>query len=175
MTLLPGRILHVFEFTKRFSLLRRFAITSLVTFVLIGLGLGYLIGQAVENSALAEARIATYHDLRGKLGAQLRHADLAGRISSSRRATLSGLVHHGILSDRVVRVKIWNRLGVVVYSSDSAISGARFPIDDGLQAALRGKLASDVSNLSAARTGTTVDSGSCFRFMRLYPFMAVPR
>jgi putative nucleotidyltransferase with HDIG domain len=50
----------------------------------------------------------------------------------------------------VVRVKIWNRDGTVIYSNDKSLIGKRFPVSEQLRAALNGELVAEVSNLTRA-------------------------
>lgn len=54
-----------------------------------------------------------------------------------------------LLADPVVRVKIWNSSGRIIYSDEPALIGARYPLDGGEARALRtGGVQADVSDLS---------------------------
>src|SRR5205823_5591823 len=48
----------------------------------------------------------------------------------------------------VVRVKVWRRDGTVLFSESRDLVGRRFEVDDDLEAAFRGEVEADVTDLS---------------------------
>jgi hypothetical protein len=135
---------------ERFTLLQRFALTSLVVVVLLGLTLAYFLGRSVEDTALGAARQTAYDTLHGPLVSSLRPEDLRRPMTGSRFAEFDQFITRSIKSDRTLRVKIWSTNGTVIYSDAHAIVGKRFPLEPDLAAALHGKLVSDVSSLNEA-------------------------
>jgi putative nucleotidyltransferase with HDIG domain len=127
---------------------QRFGATSLVVFVLLGVAMGFLLSNQIETTALASARQNAYDTLHDRLLANIHPADLQHPMSQSRYATFSRFVWEQVLSRRTVRVKIWNQWGVVTYSNDPKELGKKFEIEEGLAAALHGRVASDVSSLT---------------------------
>jgi signal transduction histidine kinase len=61
---------------------------------------------------------------------------------------INTVVHERILSERVVRVKVWTPDGRIVYSDEPRLIGQNFDLGAGERAALRtGRIAADLSNL----------------------------
>ena len=64
------------------------------------------------------------------------------------RAKIDTVVHQRVLSERVVRVKIWTEHGNIVYSDEPRLIGRTFDLGAGERTALRsGREAADLSNL----------------------------
>ncbi len=68
--------------------------------------------------------------------------------------------HEG--SAAISRIKIWNRAHEIVYSDDTSLIGHHFQGDDELAAALRGRVESDVSDLSHAENASERKFGKLF-------------
>jgi two-component system, NarL family, sensor kinase len=108
-----------------------------------------ILGQAVQGIALDGARQTAYDDLHARLLKRISPQELTvGRMTSQRYRAFDAFIRGGILSDRTIRVKVWNRRGTVIYSDDPRISGRTFPMEGELSEALDGKLVSEVSQLS---------------------------
>jgi GAF domain-containing protein len=60
------------------------------------------------------------------------------------------LIRNDILLGHIVRVKIWSKSGMVVYSDEEGLAGRSFPVSDELEKALDGKIGMDVSTLEKA-------------------------
>jgi signal transduction histidine kinase len=70
--------------------------------------------------------------------------------SDPTRATerLDPLVRHRMLDDALVRVKLWNAAGVIVYSDDRRLIGRRFPLEaDALAALTTPRTEAEISDL----------------------------
>lgn len=132
----------------RLTLLQRFALTSLAVFLMLGVVLAIILGQRVQSIALNEARQTAYDTLHSRLLQHVSPQDLAGQMTGERYRTFDTFFRSSILSERTIRVKVWNSHGTVVYSDDRAILGHTFPIEGELSEALHGELASDVSDLA---------------------------
>lgn len=134
---------------SRWTLSWRFAVTSFVVFLLLGVSLAVILGQAVQGIALSEARQTAFDDLHTRLVHQIMRRDLvAGRMTPERYAAFDAFVKRDIISDRTIRVKVWTPSGAVLYSDDRKIVGHTFPVAGELADALRGDLASEVSELT---------------------------
>jgi len=83
-------------------------------------------------------------------------------------ASLDRLVRTRILrGSSVVRVKIWNRPGRIVYSDEPRLIGASYPIPaDERDEFMTSKIDAEVSDLRSPRTGSSAGSGSCSRCTR---------
>lgn len=133
----------------RSSLLVRFSLLSLAVLLCIALGLGWLIQRQMEHTALVQQadEIAVVVD--GALGQKLTVRDLNGPAIPAERARWAGLARQLLAADRhLVRIKVWDLSGRVIYSNNPQQIGQRFPIDQELGAALSGRRSMDVSNLT---------------------------
>src|SRR5579859_4041912 len=134
----------------RLTLVQRFALASLLVFVGLGVAIGYLLNGFIVDTALQSARNTAYDTEHGRLVHWLTPADLSRPMTGRRYQQFQAFVQQSILSRRTVRVKVWNPRGVVIYSDDRSIVGKRYDVEDQLAQALKGNLASDVSNLTRA-------------------------
>jgi hypothetical protein len=89
--------------------------------------------------------------VQGVLGRHLTATSLTPAARPRARAWWGGLAQQLLLADpHLVRIKVWNTRGQVIYSNDPAQIGQSFPIDTNLRTALAGQRAMDVSDLSEA-------------------------
>src|SRR5438477_2287732 len=104
----------------------------------------YARGQAVRNArdiAIAQGRAAIVPFL------------VDGLLTGDEKAlaALDGKVRARVLSDRVVRVKVWDSAGRIVYSDEPGLIGQSFPLRQEERAALATGLAhAELSDLSSA-------------------------
>jgi len=128
--------------------------TSVTQFVLAGLAAVVLISAGtiyvVRRNATAEA-IGNARDIAGIDGhaiAEPMLSDGALTGDAAALARINTVVHERILSERVVRVKVWTPAGRIVYSDEPRLIGQTFDLGAGERAALRtGKIDADLSNL----------------------------
>ena len=60
---------------------------------------------------------------------------------------IDALIRDTLLSANIVRIKIWNRAGLLIYSDDSSIMGKTFPITKEMMEAFHGEIATEISRL----------------------------
>jgi two-component system, NarL family, sensor kinase len=107
-----------------------------------------VVREVATDQALAEARQLTLVSAR-LVEQRLTEGLLTGDAISS--AAVSRIVHDAVLPGPIVRVKIWDRGGRIIYSDESRLIGAQYPLDDeDLEVLERGGVVSEVSDLSAA-------------------------
>ena len=149
---MPVALQRLLSFLPRLSsstLLQRFAAASFLVILILGFVLAVILGQTVQSVALNEARQSAYDDLHARLLHQVSPADLTqSRMTGKRYRAFDSFIRGSILSDRTIRVKVWNSQGLVIYSDDGRIVGHRFPIEGELSEALHGALVSEVSTLA---------------------------
>ena len=134
---------------KRVTLLLQFSIISLVLMVVIGIMLGWSLTNYFQQAAINQQRDAIRDLVPPIVGDHITddvlmngaHDDSYKRIELA----LSSLGGAGL-----VRVKIWNRDGRVVYSDDPKLIGQKFPMTDDLQESLTGLTVADLSLLNKA-------------------------
>jgi two-component system NarL family sensor kinase len=135
-------------------LFARFALTGLVAMIFIGV-IGFLIiRQSATSSALLEAKQLTELAGRGIAEPLITPAVLRGdRVALAR---LDRTVHQRILQGTpIVRVKIWDANGRIVYSDAPQLIGANFTLGpDELHTLRVGGIDADASNLSRPENRT---------------------
>src|SRR5256885_10676170 len=117
---------------SRLSLIARFSITSLVLLAGLSVLLGWGLTQQFEQQAIEERKDAVSSLVPQVIGSYLTDDLLAnGARGQSYQGIDQALSYLGGLG--LVRVKIWNRQGVVIYSDDFTLIGKRFPPSGGLR------------------------------------------
>lgn len=111
--------------------------------VSIGAWLGHEIASSAVNRAAA---IATAY-AESIVATQLREHTSGGAIDNEARAALDRVFVEGPLRRKVVRFKLWDPEGRILYSSDDTQAGRRFPVEGLLAAAFKGAVQSRVSDL----------------------------
>jgi len=124
----------------------QFVLAGLAAVVLISAGTIYVVRRNATTEAIRNAR-----DIAGIDGHAIAEPMLSDGVLNGDAATLARLntvVHERILSERVVRVKVWTPDGRVAYSDEPRLIGQAFDLGAGERAALRtGKIDADLSNL----------------------------
>jgi len=128
-------------------LVRRFAVGSLAAFLLTGVGVAAIMARAVrsqgEAGATFHARTVAIEVVRPLLVPD----DLAAPATGARNEELRRIVDSRVLSDgRIVRVKLWDTNGTILFSDDPQLVGRHFPGEPD-PPVLRGEEVSDVSDL----------------------------
>jgi two-component system, NarL family, sensor kinase len=124
----------------------QFVLAGLAAVVLISAGTIYVVRRNATTEAIRNARDIATIDGHAVAEPVLDDGVLTG--DQAALARLNTVVHERILSDRVVRVKIWTNEGRIVYSDEPRLIGQTFDLGPGERAALRtGKVAADLSRL----------------------------
>ncbi len=131
------------------SLLVRFTLVSLFVTVLIATGLAWRLESALARDAFSGVAANTADQATNVLNKHLTVADLKAALQGERYKEIDTLIHNTLLSANIVRIKIWNRQGLLIYSDDKGIMGKTFPVERDLQEAFRGEIASDITTLQA--------------------------
>ncbi len=124
----------------------QFVLAGLAAVVLISAGTIYVVRHNATTEAIRNAR-----DIASILGHSVAAPVLADGVLTgdpTGLANLNEVVHARVLSDQVVRVKVWTPEGHIVYSDEPRLIGQTFDLGAGERAALRtGKVDADLSNL----------------------------
>jgi diguanylate cyclase (GGDEF)-like protein len=154
-------------------LLRNFALLSAVPIILLGIALGQYLKTAIRHRSLADAR-QTATILAGvAVQPQLTPADLTGGLAPDRVQALDRAFAQ--TDGQVARVKIWNSNFEVVYSNDHAEIGQTFAASDELQAALSGRVGSEVDGLTSAENVGDRSFGSLLEVYAPLHFTEAPQ
>lgn len=159
----------LFECHQRVSLTWRFAIAALVAVVVVGYALTQITGTVIAGNVRKEGELDARDEAR-HITSRLTPADLETPMSGDRLESLDQYVRSDIVSDRVGRVKIWNRNSALIYSDDRAEIGGIFPDNGELEEALEGKTVSEIEkpskteNENEARFGQLLEVYTPIRF-----------
>jgi two-component system NarL family sensor kinase len=125
----------------------QFVLAGLAAVVLISAGTIYVVRRNATTEAISQAR-----EVAGIDGHALAEPNLVDGLvdgDPGARAKIDAVVRQRILSERVVRVKVWTSTGHIVYSDEPRLVGRTFELGAGERSALRsGKVAADLSNLN---------------------------
>src|ERR687897_2800074 len=128
---------------RRPTLLTKFSLLSLLVIVALGFGVGYVLQERIERRGLHEA--TKLAEAITKLGVQpiILPGDLAAGHNESH---LDALDEQLKLRDfdalGILRLKVFNEDGVIVYSDERSIVGEAHPDSPGVRAALAGRIGS---------------------------------
>jgi len=132
----------------RVSFSRQFHLGALVWLVVAMLVSGLWLGRQIKQSSVNRAAAIAAVYVESVLITQLHNRTHLAQFDAQTHAELDRVFLRGPLQRKVVRFKLWNAEGSIVYSSDHAQIGRSFPVDDMLAEALAGELQSRVSDLS---------------------------
>jgi diguanylate cyclase (GGDEF)-like protein len=145
---------------RRWSLLRKFTVLSLVCFAVLGVALSQLLAHQIRQRALSNT-VGSAELLSGTIASsQLRPSDLAaGGMEPARARALDAALAQARSEGRIARFKIWSRAGQIVYSDDRDAIGKRFAVEEDLQEALGGETHSGITHGEAAEQAGERDLG----------------
>ena len=124
-----------------------FLVAALLVLSVITAALALAQRRVATAEAIRDARTLTNLEATDVIGPALNDAAL---VPGPAYDALDRIVQTRVLGSHVVRVKIWDATGRVVYSDDRELVGERFQLGDEEQEALRSGLTSaDVSDLEA--------------------------
>jgi C4-dicarboxylate-specific signal transduction histidine kinase len=131
------------------SIVWRFAITSLIVFGLIGVGIAALRAGDLRASSEEAAQVRAELIAGSVIAPLLTPADIAAPIRGTRYAELERAIHEfAILDAGVERVKIWRQDGMVLFSNDPDQVGRAPELEADLREAFEGEVESEISDLS---------------------------
>jgi signal transduction histidine kinase len=131
------------------SLPRQFLLGG-AAFLLLGMVVvGSWLGMEIERSAVNRAAAVSAIYVESILAAQLRQDSGDTMTTVAMHDALDKIFVTGPLHRKVVRFKLWSGDGAILYSSDHAQDGTRFPVDGLLTAAFAGTVQARISALDA--------------------------
>ena len=132
------------SFLISFSLLGAF-ITAVIAIVF-----GWSLEYQLEQITLQQEAHSAADQVDLIVSPNLSLADLSAPLDSARYVQIDALIRKDILHGHIVHIKIWNKSGMVVYSDEESLVGQYFPVEDELEKALDGEIATDVFTLDKA-------------------------
>lgn len=124
----------------------RFGLLALLPVVALGVVIAQELNADIQQRYLQSAR--TSATLIAQAGVQplLSEPSMQSGLTPTQIAQIDVRLQGAALSDEVMRLKVWNRAGTVVYSDNPALIGRTFAIDDDLQEALEGTPSASVTD-----------------------------
>ncbi|MEP7194373.1 MAG: ATP-binding protein [Actinomycetota bacterium] len=134
-----------------------FLVAGLVVLTAIGIVLALALRKTATDEAIREARLLTSLEANNVVGQVLRDEAL---VPGPANDQLDRVVRQRVIGSRIVRVKIWDATGRIMYSDDRSLVGKRFPLDSEDLAVLKtGGASATVSNLTASENTGEKDFG----------------
>lgn len=131
---------------ERLTLLQRFSILSLISLVLVSIALGWVITYILEQDTLLISKELTAKIVSEEVGKNFSIEEITTPTIGSYE-NFSKKINSLTLGPDILRLKVWNKDMVVVWSDDIRLVGKSFPDNEELKEALEGKIASELSHL----------------------------
>ena len=132
------------------GLVLRFTLAGVAATLLLALATALVSRRLGTREAVADARHVTWVNAVGIVEPNLQSSILTSDPDAV--ADVDALVHKRILTGSLVRVKLWNPLGTVLYSDEPRLIGMKFTLGPEERAMLvRGGTEAGISDLSIAR------------------------
>ena len=128
------------------TLLQRFSLLSILSLTLVSVALGWIITYNLEQDLLLRTKILTAQVVAEEVDKEFDLNELAmPKIQDY--DTFAKTLRNLTFGPDIIRIKIWNKDRVVVWSDDRRLVGQHFPDNDEVTEALDGKIASKLSSL----------------------------
>jgi two-component system NarL family sensor kinase len=146
-----------------------FLLAGLVVLSVVALVLARAQQRSATAEAIRDARTLTNLEATDVVGPLLNDAALRAGAAQDR---LDAVVRGRVLGSHIVRVKIWDASGTIVYSDDRALIGRRFELgSDELAALDSGRTSAEVTELDAAENEEERQFG---KLLQVYQGIATP-
>ncbi len=132
---------------SRLSFSRQFMVVSFAVLVAGMAIIGTWIGHQIKSSAVKSAAAIAAVYVESILATQLREYTSGGGFGSETYAALDRVFGEAPVRGEVVRFKLWDPDGRILYSNDDAQAGRRFAVGGLLAAAFAGDVQSRISDL----------------------------
>lgn len=132
---------------ERVSLSRQFLLVSAALLLLSMAVVGSWLGMEIERSAVNRAAAVSAVYVESILAAQLRQDSGDAMATVAMHEALDRIFVSGPLHRKVVRFKLWDGDGAILYSSEHGQVGTRFAVDGPLATAFAGTVQARLSNL----------------------------
>lgn len=131
---------------KNITLLQRFSILSLISLVFVSISLGWVMTYNLEQDTLLRSKEMTAKIISEEAGKEF-SIDEITTPKIDNYEDFSKKLRHLTLGPDIMRIKLWNKDMVVVWSDDRRLVGKTFRDNDELKEALEGEIASELSTL----------------------------
>jgi diguanylate cyclase (GGDEF)-like protein/PAS domain S-box-containing protein len=155
-----GRILRSRRPGLRAGVLAICAVLVLVTAMFVT----WTVAERLRWAAVAEAVRHAEAVIEGLVGPMIESSDLADPAAG--QAAVNAQLEALASSGRILRIKVWDAQGTVRYSDLPALRGRTFPVEEDLQEALGGEVATEFTGADAEEN--EFERGLADRFLSIY-------
>lgn len=148
------------------NLLTSFSLLGIFITVVLAVVFAWSLEYQLEQTALRQEANSAADQVALILSPSLGVADLSAPLKPARYAQIDALVRRDLLHEHIVRIKIWNKDGLLLYSDEKSLAGQYFPLSDELEEALGGEIAMDVSTLN--KSENVGERGLYTRLLEVY-------
>lgn len=133
---------------RGFSLAAQFTLAGSLVLLAGMIVIGSWVTRQIEDGVTRNTAAATALYMESVLGPASQELASSDVLSQGARRAIDEVLTNTAIGDRVAAFKIWKPGGLVVYSSEPSIIGARFEPTDNLRAAWAGHVAADFDDLN---------------------------
>ncbi len=126
------------------SLVKKFSILSFLIISALGMILAYTFSEYFQKQVIMVSAERTADTVKILISYSLRPDDFTGQMSEQRYQQLYTVMEENVLADEIKQVIIWNTEGEVVFSDRQELIGKKFPKEEGVLVALKGRLAANL-------------------------------
>jgi len=127
------------------SLAQQFLMVSFPVLLAGSLVIGWWIGKQVEEGVVHRIGSVTALYVDAFVGPHVQSLAQNASLTPADLAMLNADLDETMLGQKIISLKIWDRNGRVLFSTDASVIGKQFPIENGLRLALDGNIYSEVS------------------------------
>lgn len=127
------------------SLAKQFLMVSFPVLLAGSLLIGWWIGRQVEEGVAHRIGSVTALYVDAFVGPHVQSLAKNSALRPSDLAVLNSDLNETMLGQKIISLKVWDRTGRVLFSTDPDVIGKQFPIEEGLAIALTGSIFSEIS------------------------------
>jgi signal transduction histidine kinase len=131
-------------------LLRKFGFVALLTIVGGMAANGAWLTKEIQNGIVEHTTLSTAVFMERFIQPLIYDLRTKDQLSPASIDNLDNLTRHGLIQKHVVSIKIWKPDGTVVFSTNRAIIGQKFELEESLQAAVDGRYGTEYGKLDAS-------------------------
>ena len=138
---------HLRAVASRLSLTQRFALACLVILVTGAVVIGRWVSDEIESGVIRRTSAITALYVDSFVSPHLQGIEAGAGLSESDIGQLRGLLEGTPLGKKIVSFKVWSTEGEVLFATNPAQVGQRYPVSSDLRVAMSGSVHSDLSRL----------------------------
>jgi signal transduction histidine kinase len=143
-------------------------LASLIILVSGMVGIGEWVGQQIESGVVHRTAGTTALYVDSLVAPLLQELTQSNALTPEHQQQLNWLLHNTPLAKEVVMIKVWNRDGRIMYSSDPSLIGRQFEVDADLIDGFAGNVSASISDLGKPENVAERQLAGGRRLLELY-------